>query len=54
MTPDNSNIGMSFSSGVAVFGNDGISLDELLNNADKALYFAKENGRSCVVKFEGT
>lgn len=53
MTPDNSNIGMSFSAGVAVYGNDGISLDELLNNADKALYFAKENGRSRVVKFEG-
>ena len=53
MTPDNSYIGMSFSAGVAVYGNDGISLDELLNNADKALYFAKENGRSRVVKFEG-
>ena len=54
MTPDKANIGMSFSAGVAVYGKDGISLDELLNNADKALYFAKENGRSCVVKFEGS
>lgn len=30
---------------------DGLDLDDIVNNADKALYFAKENGRNKVVAF---
>jgi len=51
ITPAKKSVNVSFSAGVAVFGKDGTTLDVLLNNADKALYFAKQNGRSCVIPF---
>ena len=39
---------ISISAGVA-FGKEGITIDELFKNADKALYEVKENGRNGVV-----
>ena len=44
-------VNISFSAGIAEYGVDGQTLDELLKNADRALYFAKANGRSCVIPF---
>ena len=38
---------LSFSIGIALFPEHGSSLDEILSNADKALYQAKESGRDC-------
>lgn len=32
--------------GLSVFGQDGTSVDELVRNADNALYYVKENGRN--------
>lgn len=32
--------------GIAIFGQDGTTVSELIQNADKALYFVKENGRN--------
>jgi diguanylate cyclase (GGDEF)-like protein len=50
-TPTEKNVSISFSAGVSEYGKDGTSLDALLNRADKALYYAKQNGRSCVIPF---
>jgi diguanylate cyclase (GGDEF)-like protein len=50
-TPAEKKVNISFSAGVSEYGKDGMTLDVLLNNADKALYFAKQNGRSCVIPF---
>ncbi|XXK28114.1 GGDEF domain-containing protein [Arenicellales bacterium nBUS_45] len=44
-------VNISFSAGVAQYGKDGETLDKLLQNADRALYFAKANGRSCVIPY---
>lgn len=41
---------ITMSVGVAQI-NDEIDLDTLINNADKAMYFAKENGRNKVIAF---
>lgn len=39
---------VSASVGVAVYPNDGTDFDALLNNAESAMYKAKESGRRCV------
>ena len=50
-TPTEKTVNISFSAGVSEYGKDGTTLDVLLNNADKALYYAKQHGRSCVIPF---
>ena len=51
-TPRQNIATLSFSAGVAQFGKDGDDLDKLLSVADKALYYAKANGRHCVIPFD--
>ena len=51
IAPEAKKVHIAFSAGVAAYGVDGENLDELLNNADKALYHAKATGRNCVVPF---
>ena len=51
ITPKKDSLKISFSAGVSEYKKDGDTLDELLNKADKALYFAKAIGRSCVISF---
>tara|TARA_B100000686_G_scaffold30430_1_gene31194 strand:- start:545 stop:814 length:270 start_codon:yes stop_codon:yes gene_type:complete len=50
-TPITESVNISFSGGIAEYGVDGKTLDELLKNADRALYYAKANGRSCVIRY---
>ena len=50
-TPITESVNISFSAGIAEYGVDGKTLDELLKNADRALYYAKANGRSCVIPY---
>ena len=50
-TPKTESVNITFSAGVAEYGRDGYTLDDLLKNADRALYFAKANGRSCVIPY---
>ena len=50
-TPITESVNISFSAGIAEYGEDGKTLDELLKNADRALYYAKANGRSCVIPY---
>lgn len=57
LTHPNSKISkyVTVSLGVATLvPNDGTEYDELLSNADQALYMAKQRGRNRVVKFEDT
>ena len=51
VTPEQRVTQVSFSAGVAEYPKDGATLDELLNNADKALYAAKVSGRARVIAF---
>jgi len=51
ITPEQVTTNISFSAGIAEYSIDGKTLDDLLNNADKALYFAKAAGRSRVISF---
>ncbi|MDO6487304.1 GGDEF domain-containing protein [Colwellia sp. 6_MG-2023] len=46
---DEVTLAMTVSAGIATYGNDGLSLDDLLLKADRRLYLAKDNGRNCVV-----
>lgn len=45
---ENKPIAITFSAGIATFGEDGVTLDALLANADKRLYVAKRQGRNQV------
>jgi len=40
---------VTISSGIATFPEDGVTIDEILKTADKALYVAKESGRNKTV-----
>lgn len=46
-TPDNTNIKVSFSLGIAIYPEDAKDATSLYDHADKALYSAKEHGRDC-------
>ena len=47
----NANLPLSCSIGIAVFPEDGDNCDELVNNADRAMYRAKEQGKNRVQFF---
>jgi diguanylate cyclase (GGDEF)-like protein len=47
------NLHATLSIGVAVFPVHGVSADEVLNAADRAMYMAKSRGRNCVVAWGG-
>ncbi len=42
---------LTISIGIALFPNNAITLEDIIVAADRALYFAKESGRNCVVNF---
>ena len=46
------NISVSLSVGISCYPNDGKSLQELYEKADKALYYAKRNGKNRFVLYE--
>lgn len=41
----------TISVGLAVFPQDGLTIEELIKNADAAMYYAKENGRNRVCSY---
>lgn len=45
----NSNLYITISMGISVYGDHGVSMDELLKNADIAVYKAKELGRNRII-----
>jgi diguanylate cyclase (GGDEF)-like protein len=47
MFVDNQEIFVSTSIGISIYPEDGLTTEQLLNRADKAMTFSKENGRSC-------
>ncbi|MDQ3785193.1 MAG: response regulator [Actinomycetota bacterium] len=47
--PDQEDFGVTFSTGVAQYPEDGANLQSLYRAADDALYHAKEAGRNCVL-----
>ncbi|WP_191321696.1 GGDEF domain-containing protein [Colwellia sp. C1TZA3] len=51
LTPEKNITQISFSAGIVEYTKHGTTLDELLSNADKALYFAKATGRGQVISF---
>lgn len=42
---------MSFSGGVAAYPEDGETIEDLINNADKAMYFSKRHGHGNITRF---
>ena len=42
---------MSFSAGVACFADDADSIEQLIENADKAMYFSKKHGKGMITEF---
>jgi len=49
---DNATLPLKFTAGIASFPVHGISMEEIINYADVALYRAKARGRNCTVVFE--
>lgn len=45
---------ITVSLGIAYYGKDGTTIHDLYNNADKALYNAKENGRNQISEYDGS
>lgn len=50
---DNNKIKVTISGGIAMKHNNNENLHNVINNADKALYKAKESGKNCIRSFEG-
>ena len=50
---DDETINVSMTFGIAEYSSAELSIDELIRRADVALYEGKENGKDCVVVFEG-
>ena len=50
-TDENVEISPTVSIGISNFPFDGKEKDELMNYADKALYFAKKMGKNCVAEY---
>ena len=44
-------VNVTVSIGISIFPRDGIEQDVLLNNADQAMYYAKDAGRNQVVRY---
>ncbi|MBI4708119.1 MAG: GGDEF domain-containing protein [Candidatus Omnitrophica bacterium] len=42
---------MSFSAGVACFTDDADSIEQLIENSDKAMYFSKKHGKGMITEF---
>jgi diguanylate cyclase (GGDEF)-like protein len=51
---DNESFKCSFSAGIDVLSKDNPSIKVVIHNADNALYFSKDNGRSMVSVFQDT
>ncbi|MEK4424820.1 sensor domain-containing protein [Solibacillus sp. FSL K6-1523] len=47
ITVDNHEIFVSTSIGISIYPDDGMTTEELLNRAEKAMLFSKDNGRNC-------
>ncbi len=49
---DNNEIRVTFSMGAAIFPNDGVEIEVLFSQADRAMFFAKSQGRNQVCFFQ--
>lgn len=49
--PSKLRFGLTFSAGVATFPDHGSTAEEILIQADRALYYAKEQGRDQIVMY---
>ena len=50
-TKDGSIVRPTISVGISSFPDDANTQEEIISKADKALYFAKRNGKNCVAEF---
>jgi diguanylate cyclase (GGDEF)-like protein len=46
-------ISLTLSIGISIFPEGGRTAEELLRNADTAMYSAKDTGRNCLCLFDG-